>query len=134
MCGDLLDVLKESHPVLEQCKFGRTMVLYRAEPHRKLESLRERRRIFAARVLQRCTRGFFGRKFARSTRRRRDAVRAAMASRQLEALKSAVEAAEAHRFVVHDVKAARVFLDRLLEEKECRERLAALYVAVLCCQ
>jgi len=128
LCGELLQVLSSNHEVLKQCKFGRTMVLYRATPHRKLEQLRERRRLWAARLLQRGTRGFFGRTFARETRQRRDAVRAAMASRQLEDLKAAVEEAEAHTFVVHDVKAARVFLDRLLLEKACREELAAMYV------
>ena len=126
LCKQLLNTLQEDHPVLTQCKFGRTMVLYRATPHRKLERLRERRRSWACRLIQRCTRGLFGRQLARTTFAKREAVREAMRTRQLEALKVAVEAAERHSFVVHDVKAARVFLDRLLEEKECREKLALL--------
>ena len=36
----LLDCLKASHPVVEGCQFGKTMILYKAEPHRLLEQLR----------------------------------------------------------------------------------------------
>jgi hypothetical protein len=36
----LLDILTLKSPELKECRFGRTMILYRAEPHRVLESLR----------------------------------------------------------------------------------------------
>ena len=66
------------------------MVLYRAEPHRILESLRERAREFGCMVAQRVCRGWKARKFVRMLFAVKKVLVAAIASRDLDKVTAAI--------------------------------------------
>lgn len=126
LATDLLEELSTKWSELRQCKFGRTMVLYRAAPHRRLEAQRERIRKQEVRVLQRVYRGHRGRRIFRTVLAARDAVLAAMKSRVLDQLREAVENARALHFRLRVLDDAEPVLDRLQAEHDCREALNAL--------
>ena len=153
LCQDLLGSLASDYPPLDACKFGRTMVLYRAEPHRILEMLREqvspaspRRRCCVwdsfsltslysrsspsaqarnrgCRVAQRLWRGHVGRKFFMHLLSVRLTLREAIASRDLDKVTAAAEVGAKQRVQLFEMKEIRRLKKVLLEERLCREEL-----------
>jgi len=111
---------------IRSCKMGKTMVLYRAEPNRVLEMMREVVRRRSAAAVCRVYRGHGGRVRFRVVRAARDALRAATASRDLIALEAALEQAAAAPFQVRDVTDAERLAERLREERDCRVSLGRL--------
>ncbi|KAA0165511.1 hypothetical protein FNF31_01856 [Cafeteria roenbergensis] len=128
---DLTTTDPESRPdelvgPLRACKMGKTMVLYRAEPNRILEMMREVVRSRSAAVVCRVYRGHAGRVRFRLVLAARDALLAATKARDLERLTAAVEQAQRAPFVVRQVAEAERLRSRLQDERDCRSRLASL--------
>ena len=125
-CTALLKDLTAQAPVLGKCQVGKTMVLYRAEPHRILEMMRDMTRDAAVRVLQRTVRGFFGRKRFLRLVVVRVMIKKAIEERSLEALQKAIKQGEEEWFQIPDLAPARVMCERLAAEKEALDALKTL--------
>ena len=89
MSKAVLDAMSGDAPMLRQCRYGRTMVLYRALQHRSLELRRELALAQAVLNLQRLVRGITARVFAMRLRAARGDVAAAAHDRDLDALAEA---------------------------------------------
>ena len=125
-CKALLADLIAQAPILNQCQMGRTMVLYRAEPHRILEMMRNTTRDYSLRYLQRLYRGHCGRKMFARLLLIRGAMQKAVEERDLEGLKAAIARGEAEWFQIPDLKNARVLCERLEAELNALHALEAL--------
>jgi hypothetical protein len=135
LCMDLLGDLTTEHPPsrtkelcgpIATCKLGKTMVLYRAEPNRILEMMRDIVRARAAMDGCRVWRGYKGRQRFRVVRAAQQGLVRATKVRELDALIDSIRVAEAAPFHVRELGPARVLRDRLQDEKDCREALASI--------
>jgi hypothetical protein len=132
-CKLLLDNLAthiaptELSPVAKLFKFGKTMVLYRADQARVLEMIRDHVRTQAAIHCERVYRGHRVRLLYRRLRAAQLRFRAAIAARLLAGVQAAIAEARTLPFRLFVVGALETLEARLLEEKACAERLATLY-------
>ena len=110
----------------EVFKMGKTMVLYRADPHRVIEAWRDLKRDRSALAIQRVYRGHKARKFARALRAVRTRIRAAIAARDLALVEPAMAEGAAQPVQLFEMKELTKLHKRLLEEKACRDTLVAL--------
>lgn len=111
---------------MEVFKLGKTMVLYRADPHRIIEAYRDLKRDSSALAAQRVYRGHRQRKTTRALRAVRERIRAAIRARDLVLVSSAVAEGTAQSFQLFEMKALHVLHKRLLEEQACLDSLLAL--------
>jgi len=124
---ELVADLSVAAPALDGVlKFGKTMVLYRADPNRILEMMRDYARDNAARVAQRVFRGFRVRKMTKRLFAMRDRMRAAMKARDLGLVTAALQEGAAAKHRLFEMRALEALHKVLLEEKACRETLQAL--------
>jgi sugar diacid utilization regulator len=127
-CTRLIEDLAQAAPQLENSlKFGRTMILYRADPHRILEMMRDYTRDNGARMLQRVYRGHCARKQARVLFKARERIRAALKARDIALVTAAQEESKKLPFRLFECKALDALYKRLMEEKQCRDRLRELF-------
>ncbi|RYY36939.1 hypothetical protein EON62_01415, partial [archaeon] len=107
-------------------KFGKTMVLYRADQHRVLEMIRDSVRENAAAMIARVQRGHRARKIVREALATRETARQAMAARDIVAVESALVQVRALRMRIREEEQLQTLHVRLLEEVTCLARLAAV--------
>lgn len=117
----LLAEMEAEAPVLGECRFGKTMVLYRADQHRYLEAQREISREKAVRFLERIYRGHAGRIHFAALKAARAKLMHSMSVRDLVELTVAVNEADQLWFELRELPAARVLRARL-EVCQCRRR------------
>jgi hypothetical protein len=117
----------ELQPVQKLFKFGKTMVLYRADQHRVLEMVRDHVRDAGARKCERVWRGYVKRKYAKRIAAIRTQCRQAIKARDLALVNAALAAGNAESFKLFILKELVELEKRLLEEKACRELLVKIY-------
>lgn len=112
----------------ESIKFGKTMVLYRADQHRTLEMVRDYRRESAASNIQRVFRGHRARKHYRVLREALKRVRAAIKARDLALVTAAFTEAKALGIppTLHEMMSISALHTRLVAERDCRLVLTSL--------
>lgn len=118
---------KELAPVNQLFKFGKTMVLYRADQHRVLEMIRDHVRAASALTCQRVYRGHVRRKWFKVLKLARDRMRAAIVSRLLAQVQASMAEAKTLPFRMLEVRTLEALEQRLLEEKACIDALTTLY-------
>ena len=117
----------ELQPVQKLFKFGKTMVLYRADQHRVLEMVRDHVRDAGARKVERIWRGYVKRKYFKRLAAIRTQCRQAIKARDLALVNAALAAGNAESFKLFILKELVELEKRLLEEKACRELLVKIY-------
>ena len=130
-CKDLLDDVavyspEKITPVDKVFKFGKTMMLYRADQHRRLEAMREAIRETSAVLTERVFRGHRARKIARVLRAAREFMRAAIRARDLALVKTATAEAKTLPYKLAEGKVLTKLEAQLVAETTLRSRLAAL--------
>ena len=131
-CRSLLDDVSVASPeilapVAKVFKFGKTMLLYRADQHRILEMIRDHVRDDNSRFCQRVYRGHVKRKLCKVLRLLREKIRAAIKLRELLAVQAALAEGSRQPFRLFIMKELVAVEARLLEEKAARETLLAIY-------
>jgi myosin-5 len=109
-------------------KFGKTMVLYRADPNRILEMMRDHARDVAADFLQRVYRGHRARKLARELRRVRTLIRNAIKARELAQATAALQEALKLKFPLFDTRELTVLQKRLVVSACCNVPIASVAI------
>ena len=112
--------------VVSNCKVGQTMILYRSKESAALELLRAIVAEKMASVIQGVSRGYIARQLIKELRIHVPILRAAIASRTEDALKSAIEGASSIWFEIKMLKDAKFILRGLVREQEMKVELVAL--------
>ena len=112
--------------VVENCKVGQTMILYRSKESAALELLRAIVAERMAALIQGCIRGYRSRLLIQELRKHVPILRGAIASRTEDALKNAIEGASGIWFEIKLLKDARAILKGLEREKEMHGELEVL--------
>jgi hypothetical protein len=132
-CNDLLVYIAANisperiSPVDKVFKFGKTMMLYRADQSRRLDALRQKAHEHAALEIQRVFRAHRVRKIARRMRAQRETMRAAIRARDLAAVRSANAEAKKLPFRLAEMRV----LDPLEKFLAKEEKLVADLTALL---
>lgn len=123
---ELVDQLSALDPVLRNLKFGRTMILYRANENRLLERARSDARNSSVLICQKTVRGWLARIHIRVIKAARDGIRAAISARDLDSLIAAMDNARSVGWVHPLQKEGAQLEERLVKERDVRQSLERL--------
>ena len=126
-CHALIAEIVRNDPKLEGVfKFGKTMMLYKADQSRRLDALRQKAQEDAAKEIERVYRAHRVRKIARMMRAQREAMRAAIRARDLAAIKAANADSKKLKFRLAEMRVLDPLETLLTKEAKLAAELEAL--------